>query len=204
MLSMTTTWTANGLIRQAIALVEGDPANGVRLRLESHLDDSLLLPGKNFKLTKDEVLALRYRAFLRGDLGVEAIDAEVDVQRFPFERLRKFYKRTGGKNKSFAVDYRELVFAKARVGQDGGHHLMEPGVQLTKKRLRRELEGRFRFGTPLMPPGFQHDVQWADDINLVRERFNCADLGTVEVSGDHANIFGNDVVKAEHVKEMQE
>ena len=185
--------TANGLIRQAIAMAESEAVNSVRFRLESHrLYDSLLLPGRNFKLTKDEVLATRYREFLRGDFGVEAVDAEVKVQRFPFERLKRFYERTGGQKKSFAVDHRELVFAKAHVGQDGGQHPIESGVELTQKRLRRELEGRFRFGTPLEPAGFQHDVQWADGARLMRERFNCVDVGLVEVSGDHANIFGNE------------
>ncbi len=195
----------NCLIRQAITEAESGAVNSVRLRLEARrIHDALLLPGRNFQVTNDHVLAIYYRAFLCGNKTLDEIDAAINVQCFPFERLRKFYTRTGGQKKKFAVDHRDLVFAKAQVGQDGGQHLIERSANLTSKLLRRTLEGRFRFGSPLEPPGFQHDVQRADDAALVRERFNCADLGLVSVSGDHANVFGNDVVKAVRVEPAKE
>lgn len=196
--------TVMAVVRQAIATAEAEAATGARLRLEAHRrDDPLLLPSRNFELADDAILQDRYIDLLRNGVApadIAALDDEVKRRKFPFERLRKFYSRMGGQNLSFAFDQRGLVFAKANVGQDGGHHDIPVDEDLTAERLRRELEGRFRFGTPLRPAGFQHDVQKEFDAPLVRERMHHVDRGAVDVSGDHANVFASDVITAEHVK----
>jgi hypothetical protein len=173
----------------------------MRLRFEARRpDDVLLLPARNFHVTRDERLESRFRAFMRGELLAEEIAAQVSVKRFPFESLRKFYIRSGGTGKRFAVDYRGLVFAKSQNGQDGGHHDIATTAHRSLAYLRRELERRFRFGTPLEPAGFQHDVQWEGGADLVKERFDCSERGPVQVSGDHANVFPSDVVKGSEVR----
>ncbi len=194
----------NILLKRAIHAAEAETPEEMRLRLEARrTDDVLLLPGSNFHLANHEQLRTRYRAFMRGEISADQIEEEVHVERFAYERLAEFYNRTGGRGKKFAVDQRKLVFAKSQYGQDGAHHDIDPGRQLTQELLRRELEGRFRFGTPLEPPGFQHDVQRELGEPLVRERFDCTINGLVEVSGDHANLFANDVVKGRDVKKVK-
>jgi hypothetical protein len=193
----------NVLVQSAIASAEADYAESMRLRFEARRpDDVLLLPARNFHLPLDQRLVSRYRAFMRGEMMAEQIEAEVGVKRFPFESLRKFYLRTGGRGKRFAVDHRGLVFAKSRNGQDGGHHDMVATAHHNLANLQRELERRFRFGTPLVPAGFQHDVQREDGVGLVRERFDCSEKGPILVSGDHANVFPSDVVTARVVSDM--
>jgi hypothetical protein len=195
--------TVNVLLDRALHSAETEFAETTRLRLEARRpEDVLLLPGRNFHLAQDERLAARYRAFVRGELEVGQLEAEVRVERFPYERLAKFYERTGGRGKRFAVDQRGLVFAKSHYGQHGGHHDMGASAQFSQAVLRRELEGRFRFGTPLDPPGFQHDVQREGGAELVRERFDCTDKGPIEVTADHVNVFSNDVVTARYVKKV--
>lgn len=190
------------LARQAIATAEGDAVNSVRFRLEARrTDDPLLLPARNYMTDAHGPLVDAYRLFLQGALNVAAVEARVTRKRFPFELLPKFYAKAGGQKKTFAYDKRGLVFPRG-AGQHGAHHLL-PEDDLSPERLRRELEGRFRFGTPLEPPGFQHDVQWEKAAALVREHFECVDLGAVSVSGDHANVYGNDVVKAETVTALK-
>lgn len=187
----------NALLALASRSAEAEFAEAMRLRLEARRsDDVLLLPGRNFHLANDQRLATRFRSFMRGELTAPQIEREVRVERFAYERLAEFYNRTGGRGKRFAVDQRELVFAKSHLGQDGGLHDIVAGERLSQALLRRALEGRYRFGTPLQPPGFQHDVQREGGVDLVRERFDCSGKGLIEVSADHANVFANDVVTA--------
>jgi hypothetical protein len=196
-------------VNRALVTAESGEVNDTRLRLEAHRrDDPLLLPPRNFELAQKAVLHERFLDLLESGIApanIAAIDAEVKSRKFPFERLKKFYSKTGGQNKSFAVDARDLVFAKAHVGQDGGLHDIpaEAEVDLTAARLRRELESRFRFGTPLQPAGFQHDVQKEFDAPLVRERMFCVGRGEVNVFGDHANVFGSDMITAERIEDAQ-
>ncbi|WLE00666.1 hypothetical protein PX860_25505 (plasmid) [Agrobacterium leguminum] len=112
----------------------------------------------------------------------------------PYERLASFYDRVGGRNKPFAIDHRDIVFAKSNHGQDGGQHDIPEGVELTASLLQRTLESRFRFGTPLRPDGFQHDAQLERGARFVRTQFDCAVKGMTTISGDHANVFPSDVV----------
>ncbi|MND44883.1 hypothetical protein D3C80_357320 [compost metagenome] len=194
----------NMLVRRAMASAQTEPLEGLRLRLEaqSH-SDPLLLPSRNFHLPNKEALTTRLGQVVHAFPNVtpvEEIDTVVTRKRWPKDRLKRFYAATGGKNKLFAVDQRGLVFAKAGVGQHGGDQDIPTKVELDQHRLRRELEGRFRLGTPLRPAGFQHDVQWPDDVQLVREPLECFDEGAVRVSGSHANIYGNDVIRAEKVE----
>jgi hypothetical protein len=196
--------TVMAMVRRAVATAESAHVTALRLRLEAHRrDDPLLLPARNFLLPQKTPLKERFLDLLDDEFApeaVEALDADVVRRKFPFPNLRKFYSLTGGENLTFAVDSRDLVFAKARVGQDGAQHLITDGADLTTERLRRELEGRFRFGTPLIPAGFQHDVQWEFGAPLVRERMFHVDLEDVDVFGDHANVFANDMITADRVE----
>ncbi|WP_296176120.1 hypothetical protein [uncultured Brevundimonas sp.] len=188
---------------------ESEEVTATRLRLEAHRrDDPLLLPARNFELARDAMLHDRFLALLESGIApadIAAIDEDVESRKFPFKHLPKFYAKTGGQNKSFAIDRRDLVFAKAHVGQDGGLHDIPADAEedLTAARLRRELESRFRFGTPLQPPGFQHDVQREFGAPLVRERMFCIDRGPVNVFGDHANVFGSDMITADRIEDAQ-
>jgi hypothetical protein len=187
--------TVNQLLRRALLEIEAAPAESLRLRLEARRrDDVLLLPGRNFRLGDDQCLIERFRSFMSGQLDVAGIEAGVHVERFAYERLAPFYNRVGGRGQKFAVDVRDLVFAKSHYGQDGGHHAIAAGATITAPLLQRTLEGRYRFGTPLEPAGFQHDVQREGGEQLVDERFDCVTKGEIEVSGDHANVFPSDVV----------
>lgn len=196
--------TVNVLIQRALATAEDVAATVLRLRLEARRrDDALLLPSRNFRMADGAPLRDRFRTLFQSEFPtaeIAALDRSVKTRRYPYPELEKFYAKVGGRNISFAYDDRELVFAKAHVGQDGGQHELEAETDLTVERVRRELEGRFRFGTPLVPAGFQHDVQWAGGASLVRERMDHVDDGPVDVFGDHANIFGSDVITAHRVE----
>jgi hypothetical protein len=187
----------NLVLQRAIRELESDATEAVRLRLEARRsDDVLLLPARNFHIDPHERLVDRFDRFMAGTLGIDGVVENVRTERFPFTRLASFFRKMGGAGKSFAVDARDLVFAKANHGQDGNHHDIAADETLDEARLRRELEGRFRFGTPLVPAGFQHDVQRDWGAALVAERFDCTIKGEISVSGDHANVFPNDVVTA--------
>lgn len=187
--------TVNGLLRRAMASAEAEPVEGLRLRLEARKsDDPLLLPPRNFHLGADLKLFGPFRQFMAGELDIEAVGAAVDTQKFAFERLSEYYKRVGGRGKRFAVDARDLVFAKSNHGQHGGRPVIERGAVITPGLLQRVLESRYRFGTPLEPEGFQHDVQREGGVKLKDEEFDCAIRGSIPLSGSHVNIFPSDVV----------
>jgi hypothetical protein len=185
----------NPLIQRALREVESEATDLIRLRLEAHrAEDVLLLPGRNFVLDDEERLADRFLRFMRNEADIPDIERGVRIERFPFTRLAPFFRRHGGAGKSFAIDTRELVFAKSNNGQDGGQHVIAREEVLSASRLRRELEGRFRFGTPLQPAGFQHDVQKERGALMKDIPMACMTKGDVLASGDHVNVFPSDVV----------
>lgn len=181
--------------RRAIGQAEADSAEALRLRLEAHRsDDALLLPGRNFHLDAEHRLVERFRGFMNGHLDVPDIEASVRVERFAYERLSNFYDRMGGTRKKFAIDARDIVFAKANHGQDGGVHEIPADAPIDAALLQRALESRYRFGTPLVPVGFQHDAQREKNVPFNGELFDCVTKGQVPFSGDHVNVFPSDVV----------
>lgn len=185
----------NLLVKRAIAQAEADAAEALRLRLEAHRsDDALLLPGRNFHLDPEHRLVERFRGFMNGHLDVPDIEAGVRVERFAYERLSNFYNRMGGTRKKFAIDARDIVFAKANHGQDGGVHEIPADAPIDAALLQRALESRYRFGTPLVPDGFQHDAQREKNVPFNGELFDCVTKGQVPFSGDHVNVFPSDVV----------
>jgi len=182
--------TVNPLVRRAIATAEAEASETLRLRLEARrAEDALLLPGRNFHLDGQHRLIERFRGFMAGALDVPAIEAGIRVERFAYERLRLYYSRMGGYGKRFAVDRRDIVFAKANYGQHGGQHEIPACAPITADSLQRALEARYRFGTPLEPAGFQHDAQRENSAP-----FNSVVKGQVAFSGHHVNIFPSDVV----------
>lgn len=184
----------NQVLQRALAALEAGPAEALRLRLEAHrTDEVLLLPGRNFHLEGGERLVERFRAFMSGALEVHDIAAGIRIERFAFDRLEAFYRRCGGNRKKFAVDERDLVFAKSHHGQHGAHHRLAGAADLTPAIVQRTLEARYRFGTPLVPDGFQHDAQ-REGSRLRRERFDCVVKGRIPISGSHANVYPSDVV----------
>lgn len=185
----------NLLLRRARASVEAEPAEGVRERLETRRsDEPLLLPARNFHLDDAVRLFTPFREFMAGDLAIDQVGAGVHAERFAYERLPGYYSRMGGRGKRFCVDARDLVFAKSNHGQHGGQPMIARGARITSGLLQRVLEARFRFGTPLEPEGFQHDVQREGRTQLNGEMFDCVILGPVPISGSHANVFPSDVV----------
>lgn len=185
----------NLMVRRAIAQAEADSAEALRLRLEAHRsDDALLLPGRNFHLNAEDRLVERFRGFMNGYLDVPDIEAGVRVERFAYERLSNFYKQMGGSRKKFAIDARGIVFAKANHGQDGGVHEIPTDAPIDAALLQRALESRYRFGTPLVPDGFQHDAQREKNVPFNGDLFDCVTKGQVPFSGDHVNVFPSDVV----------
>ncbi|WLE00664.1 hypothetical protein PX860_25485 (plasmid) [Agrobacterium leguminum] len=76
--------TAVQVLRHALSNSETDTAEDVRLRLEAHRsDDVLLLPGRNFHLGQQARLIDRFRAFMSGRLDVADIEEGVQIRRFP-------------------------------------------------------------------------------------------------------------------------
>jgi len=185
----------NLVIGSAIRAAAAGPAESVRLRLEAHRsDDVLLLPGRNFNLDAERRLVERFRAFMSDALDVAGVEAGIHKERFAFERLKPFYLRVGGAGKRFAVDSRDIIFAKSNNGQHGAQHAVPANAQVTGGLVQRTLESRYRFGTPLVPDGFQHDVQREGGALFNAEPFDCVIKGTVPISGDHANVYPSDVV----------
>jgi hypothetical protein len=181
----------NLVIRSAIRAAAAEPIEAMRLRLEAHRSgDVLLLPGRNFHLDAERRLVERFRAFMSDALDVAGVEAGIRIERFAFERLRPFYLRVGGAGKRFAVDSRDIVFAKSNNGQ----HVVPANAQVTAGLVQRTLESRYRFGTPLVPDGYQHDAQLEEGTPFNAEPFDCVIKGPVQISGDHANVYPSDVV----------
>jgi hypothetical protein len=187
--------TVNRLLGSATASAESEAVEGIRLRLEARRsDDPLLLPARNFHLDTERRLFDPFRDFMKGTLNIEEVGTDVRAERFAFNRLPHYYTRMGGAGKRFAFDDRRLVFAKSNHGQHGGRPMIERGAVVTPALLQRVLEARYRFGTPLEPEGFQHDVQREGDAVLNKERFDCVIRGERRLSGSHVNVFPSDVV----------
>ncbi len=188
--------TAVQVIRQALRGAEQPDVDAVRLRLEAQrIDDALLLPGRNFSLGNEVTLSDRFRAFMNDEADTAAVEADIRKERLPFERLSRFYAKTGGRNKCFALDDRALIFARSNAGQHGGDHAFEAvPADAGAPTLRVALEGRYRFGTPFAQAGFQHDVQWPDGHPLDDQRFECSNKGPVAAEGTHVNVYPSDVV----------
>jgi hypothetical protein len=189
----------NEISPAVMAALEGlnDPAGFARriwARIEAlNPADPLLLPGRNFVLQGGRDLWAALADLRRGGGDPAAFDeAFAGAARYQRPALPDFYARTGGTNKRFATDYRGLVFA---CPPHGGFHgvvrAVEAGDDRTGLRL---LESLFRFGSRL-PAGFQHDVQWPSPRRLAQERFACSKRGQILVSGSHANVYPNDVVR---------
>jgi hypothetical protein len=183
------------IVNRALEALEQGPGEEIRLRLEAHrADDVLLLPPRNFHIDPTNKLFDRFRSFMMGKTDISSIEKDVTIKRFAFEKLAEFYKRVGGRGKTFAVDKREIVFAKSNHGQDGGQRDIRAGAKASAAVLQKTLESRFRFGTPLLPGGFQHDAQREGGIRFDREAFDCVTKGNIIMDGDHVNIFPSDVV----------
>ena len=187
--------TVNQRVAEALRRAEGEAIEEMRRRLEARrVDEVLLLPGRNFHTGEGERLIARFQAFMRGAANADQVAEGIDIHKYAFSRLPTFYKETGGTNKRFAKDARGLVFARSQHGQHGAPHAVLP-ADADLSLLRRTLEGRFRFGTPIQPEGFQHDVQWEKDQPLKDEAFDCEQDGRIRVTASHANVYPNDVVK---------
>lgn len=155
--------------------------------------DPLLLPGRNFVLQSGRDLAAALADLRRGDGDPLAFnEAFAGAVRYPSEALEEFYARTGGKNRRFATDNRGRVFASPRHG--GFHGSVRAAEAGDSRAGLRVLESLFRFGSRL-PAGFQHDVQWPYSRRLEKEPFACSERGQILVSGSHANVYPNDVVR---------
>lgn len=185
-------WTQ---IREALAFAN-EPSGAammVRLRVE-RLDpaDPLLLPPQNFHTPNKRPLRELFAEVQRGGRAWNGLAVgSMPVAKYDFRSLPNFFRRTGGKEKRFATDRRGLVFASANKAQHGAVRAVPPVDAAEASRLLRSL---FRFGTPV-PQGFQHDVQWPGTRLLQHEPFQCAERGEVPVSGSHANVYLNDVVR---------
>jgi hypothetical protein len=187
--------TVNQRLTEVLRRAEGNAVEAMRQRLEARRpDEVLLLPGRNFHTGEGERLIARFQAFMRGVATADQVAEGIDIHKYAFSRLPSFYKETGGTNKKFAKDARGLVFARSQHGQHGAHHAVLP-ADADLSLLRRTLEGRFRFGTPIQPEGFQHDVQWENDQPLKDEAFDCEQDGLIRVTASHANVYPNDIVK---------
>ena len=176
----------------------GEPTvQELRLRLEA-LDplDHLLLPPRNFQLTADLALSTWFDELLADGGRPQGTSAcpgvrTLNCTRTNFGRYLGIVKK---ERKRYLIDHRELVFPTSAVGRHGSTYELDEPVDQRTGTLRRWLEGLFRFGTPL-PDGFQHDVQWAAGRELQEEAFRCSQEGVVLVSGSHANVYPNDVVR---------
>jgi len=170
-------------------------AKDVRLRIEAKRpDEVLLLPSRNYILPDKGYLSTQFEAAVYGRLGWPEVGAGLASKKYTKENLGRFYARVGGNRKHFHVDDRGLVFANSSHGLHGPTRQLQPEVKVPAEDLRRLLEGLYRFGTPVLS-GFQHDVQYERNKDLANEPFECSEVGTINVSGTHANLYTNDVVR---------
>ena len=156
-------------------------------------DEVLRLPGRNFELHGGGRLAERFSAAMRGDLAFADVGDGVPTRRFVREALPAYYARVGGDKKTFCIDGKERVFCFSNRGMHGPVRTPSHPERFSKEEARLFLEGLYRFGTPL-PAGFQHDVQREGRL-LRGEPFDCSRRGRIAVSGSHANVYANDVVR---------
>jgi hypothetical protein len=166
----------------------------VRLRLEARsASDPLLLPPRNFLINSGLKLESIFSEAVRTE-EFDIIDQSINIKRCNKENLKEFFSRTGGSKKDFAIDSRSLVYATSSRGQHGAVRAKDDVSKTPQIELRLLLESLYRFGTPL-PSGFQHDAQFEYSRLLDREQFECSAKGMIEVSGTHANVYPDDVVR---------
>jgi hypothetical protein len=185
----------HALLRDAVAATEEGFLHELRLRLErADSNDALLLPPRNFEVANEGSLEQRFdRLLTEGDFVAADFD-DLASRHFAFHELKDFFKRVPANHGVFRLDRRGLIFATAPRGQHGAMRAQDLEGVAGMAEYRLLLEGLYRFGTPLRS-GFQHDVQW-QNASLVREAFYCAkSRREVHVTGSHANIFANDVVR---------
>ena len=114
---------------------------------------------------------------------------ELVPREFNSETLKKLH---GEKTQMCFQDHRRLVFFQP-------HSTAFHGVEWEREKIepnsaRRILRSLYRFGAAL-PQGFQHDAQREGGNYLDREVFDCDQNGSIVVSGSHANVYANDVVR---------
>ena len=161
----------------------------------------ITLPPDNFRPERNaQTLAECLIEFRQGKLNMEEIEKAVEIKKFNNDELPNVLK---GKKKSyFYVDYRGIVFppADAETGDHGpARELSEdPNVNSIKIRMNQ----LYRRGTPLHP-GFHHDAQYPNGREMNEDQFCCREHGDVLVSGTHANIYPNDVIRAANIKMLK-
>lgn len=180
---------------KAIEVAQGGIAKEVQLRIQAKRSgEVLLLPSRNYILPDRSLLSDQFDMAMNGKQDWTKVGSEIVSEKFTKENFGRYYAKVGGNRKNFCVDNRGLVFANSSNGRHGPARQLRPEVKVSANELKRLLEALYRFGTPVLS-GFQHDVQLPDNKFLNNEVFACAESGYVTVSGDHANVYTNDVVR---------
>lgn len=182
------------LLTDGVRSAETDGLLGLKARLEkAATDEALLLPSRNFMVNAANSLYQRFEVLHRTNMLHVEDFSDLKIQSFTYENMKRFFALTKGLRSNFRVDHRGLVFATSPRGQHGYPRVQNISCTQALSDFRRLLEGIFRFGTPLRN-GFQHDVQWPEDRQLKGVSF--IDVATpVSISGTHANIYANDIVR---------
>jgi len=154
--------------------------NDLKRRLSSISSrDPLLLPPKNFLLTKERPIATVFADLVRQRIAW----AE------PFQGIN--HVRPKGSVRTVLQDARGLLFPPDKESH-GLPRELEPDADPEERRLF--LRSAFRFGIPL-PEGFHHDVQY-EGRSLGEAQFNCCRRGDLSLKCSHANVYPNDYVRA--------
>ena len=165
----------------------------VQRRVESRRSsEPLLLPPVNFH-TPSGNLGRMFSELTRGTRSWEnAKPNGVIAEIFDYERLPGFLREQ--ERQEIYRDSRSVVFPCARANELHGRPA-EINHPPTLADLQYFLRSVYRFGAPL-PEGFHHDAQLEDGRHFNNMNFVCAREGPILVSGNHANVYPNDFVRA--------
>jgi hypothetical protein len=161
----------------------------IKRRLSSpNFREPLLLPPRNFQVTKATVIADLFLELRRDKRSWVVPFLEVHTSRVSHEELN--HHIPGGVHKDVLTDYRTLLYPHDLSNHGPSRELPE---NCTDEERKWFLRSSFRFGVPLQQ-GYHHDVQYGNR-KLGGTVFNCCDRGELPLNCKYANVYPNDCIR---------
>ena len=107
---------------------------------------------------------------------------------------RQDVPRLAAKRRYAFVDSRQLCFLPAQASEQHGAIWTSSNNEDPHK-IRQWLNGKYRFGIPIIESGFHYDVQKMKGGSLENLQFQCDIQGPIQTKGTHVNIYPNDFVR---------